>query len=122
MSDEMKFKPKGVPAGQYLAEFLSIVFKKSDKPGWADSLIWGFLIVGGASDGQTVTRYTGDNPSPKAACGKFWRAVAGEPKVGVETDFNAHVGKRFHILVEDCAGGGGTRVASIVPVNDAEAA
>ena len=114
----MKLKVKGCPTGQYVGEFLGAEEKEAEGD-FGPALIWKFLIVGGAMDGQTATRFTGDSPTAKNACGKMLRAITGcELKAGSEVDLEKHVGKRFHLLVEDAPSGNGTRVASAVPVNE----
>jgi hypothetical protein len=105
-----------VPAGQYAGDFVSVEpMEPKPEQKYGPGLCWTWIIVGGAYDGQTATRVTGDSPTGKNAAGRMFRAITGaDPRPGVEIDFEQFVGKRFTLLIADAPQGGGTRVESCV--------
>jgi len=106
-----------VPPGQYEVEFLGD--KETQHPQWGPGRIWPFRVLGGPYAGLTVSRTTKPMPKPGTIGGRMLTALAGrEIGAGEEIDSAAFVGRRYLAIVET-APGGRTRVASVVPCQEA---
>jgi hypothetical protein len=116
----MKLTISGVPAGTYVGEFLGAECR-DPQPGsdFGPALQWRFLIVGGARDGLEVSRFTGNSPTTKNACGKFLRAITGKQlSPGEVVDLDPYVGRRFNLVVAESPSGNGTRVETVVAFSE----
>jgi hypothetical protein len=107
----------GVPAGSYTGTFVGVEATEANpEKGFGPGIRWKFQIDAGAYAGQTVSRITGNTPSPKNACGMMLTGLMGRPiKEGEQIDPDTFRGKRYMIVVT-ASQGGGTRVEAIVPM------
>ncbi|MFO0881415.1 MAG: hypothetical protein U0840_29295 [Gemmataceae bacterium] len=119
MSNPFVFKvgAAGVPAGNYKALFDGIEAQQANtEKGYGPGIRFRFKLLEGTQAGAIASRVTGTSPTPTNACGKMLAALLGRPLApGENIDLQSYVGKTYLIIVEPSQGGG-TRVASAIPV------
>lgn len=119
MSNPFVFKvgAAGVPAGNYKAAFNGVEIQPaSPEKGYAEGIRFKWKLLEGPHAGAIASRVTGASPTATNACGKMLAALLGRPlALGENIDLQTYVGKTYLIIVEQSQGGG-TRVASAIPV------
>jgi hypothetical protein len=104
----------GVPAGFYRARFLGV--DPTEHEEYGAGLKFVFEVVEGPHKGESATRITSTQPTPKNACGRMLAGITGEPLApGAKIDLGPFVGKEYLLQVEGVANGNGTRVATAMP-------
>jgi hypothetical protein len=118
----VKFKVKqsdtkfGAPQGLYRAKFLGV--EPKDHPEYGPGCEWQFEILEGDYRGKVVTRTTGTEPSLKNACGRMLTQLTGGA-IAIEQEFDPadYVGRAYQVMVESNSTGNGTRVGTVMPIN-----
>jgi hypothetical protein len=107
-----------VPPGMYTATFLGVEDTTHDQYG--DGLTWRFKILGGAHDGQEVSRITPPQASNGNATGKMLKGLIGARNLTKDNmpDVDQLKGKSFAICVQPTKTGDSTRVESVTPPAD----
>lgn len=112
-----KVVASGVPAGNYRATFDGVEIQPANaEKGYAEGIRFKWKLLEGPHAGAIASRVTGSSPTATNACGKLIAALLGRPlALGEAIDLQSYVGKTYLIIVEQSQGGG-TRVASAIPV------
>ena len=104
----------GPPAGFYKGTFQTVETTEHEEFG--PGLKFVFAISEGDHKGESATRITGSEPTPKNAAGRMISGISGEtltPEKSV--DLTPFVGREYLLQVEDCKSGNGTRVVTVMP-------
>jgi hypothetical protein len=119
----------GVPVGHYQTRFLG-AHPRVPQPGqqpllgrdgqpMPPGLEWQFEVLGGEYAGKVTSRTTGQDASPKNACGRMLADITGQPVwVGVEIDITPYVGRPYQVRVGQNPNSDGTRVETVMPVGN----
>lgn len=111
----------GVPVGNYVAKFVGV--EKNTHPEHGEGLEWQFEVIKGPHAGAKTSRTTGMVPSGKNACGRILGGMTGGAiSPGAEVDLERYVGKKFLIMVENNSTNTGTRIGTVMPNPDDDAA
>ncbi len=114
MNMTWKITSEGVPPSAYQTTFAGIEPVEPDaNKGYGAGLRWKWNIVDGPFAGRTISRVTGQTPTPNNACGRLIVALLGRtPNVGENIDLAPLIGKKYLAIV--AAGQqGGTRVETV---------
>lgn len=114
--DILKFEAAvgpGAPPGAWPAVFVGIEPTENQ---YGKGLTWKWQVSEGEHKGKTLTRITGERPSPANACGKMLVAMLGKtPTPGESVALATLIGKRYLCIVAKGAQGG-CRVETVTPL------
>jgi hypothetical protein len=119
----------GVPAGIYRVKFLGCQLRQP-QPGqqpllgrdgqpMPPGMEWQFEVLDGEWTGKVTSRTTGQDATPKNACGRMLADVTGLPvRVGIEVDERQYIGRVYQVRVGQNPNSDGTRVETVMPVGN----
>jgi hypothetical protein len=106
----------GAPQGLYRAKFLGV--EPKDHPEYGPGCEWQFEILEGDYRGKVITRTTGTEPSLKNSCGRMLTQLTGGAiALDQEFDHVQYVGRVYQVMVESNSTGNGTRVGTVMPLD-----
>lgn len=112
---KLKVVNPGVPVGSYLARFADV---EDIETQYGEGLRWAFEVTKGKFKGKETSRITSQDPTLRNACGKMLAAIIGSSlSDGQEVELDDFVDAEYHVNVEE-TDGGGTRVGSVISVNN----